>query len=129
MGYRVSVDIGGTFTDFCVFDEANGELRTLKILSTPETPGQEVVIGLREMKKRFGQAPENVSFFTHGTTVGVNTVIQRKGAELAMFTTAEFEDVLVVARLKVPDPYNMFSERPAPLVPARTGIWAETSEP
>ena len=90
MGYRVSVDIGGTFTDFCVFDEANGELRTLKILSTPETPGQEVVIGLREMKKRFGQAPENVSFFTHGTTVGVITVIQRKGAELALFSTAEF---------------------------------------
>ncbi len=117
MGYRVSVDIGGTFTDFCIFDEANGELRTLKILSTPETPGQEVVIGLREMKKRFGQAPENVRFFTHGTTVGVNTVIQRKGAELALFTTAEFEDVLVVARLKVPDPYNIFSERPAPLVP------------
>ncbi len=117
MSYRISVDIGGTFTDFCVFDEASGALQTLKILSTPENPGQEVIAGLRELERRYGQAPHEVSFFTHGTTMGVNTVIQRKGAELALFTTAEFEDVLVVARLKVPDPYNIFSKRPAPLVP------------
>jgi N-methylhydantoinase A len=117
MTHRVAVDIGGTFTDFCVFDEGTGSLRTLKILSTPETPGKEVITGLHELERRYGQPPKDVSFFTHGTTVGVNTVIQRKGAPLALFTTAEFEDVLVVARLKVPDPYNMFSERPAPLVP------------
>ena len=47
----------------------------------------------------------------------MNTVIQRRGAELALFTTKEFEDVLEVARLKVPDPYNIFSRRPAPLAP------------
>jgi N-methylhydantoinase A len=117
MTHRVAVDIGGTFTDFCVFDEGTGSLRTLKILSTPETPGKEVITGLHELERRYGQPPKDVSFFTHGTTVGVNTVIQRKGAPLALFTTAEFEDVLVVARLKVPDPYNIFSERPAPLVP------------
>ena len=117
MTCRVAVDIGGTFTDFCIFDEETGALQTLKILSTPQTPGQEVIDGLREMQRRYGQAPEGISFFTHGTTVGVNTVIQRKGATLALFTTAEFEDVLVVARLKVPDPYDLFSQRAAPLVP------------
>ncbi|GAF67408.1 unnamed protein product, partial [marine sediment metagenome] len=117
MACRVAVDIGGTFTDFCIFDEATGALQILKILSTPETPGQEVIDGLREMERRYGQVPQGISFFTHGTTVGVNTVIQRKGATLALFTTAEFEDVLVVARLKVPDPYDMFSQRADPLVP------------
>jgi N-methylhydantoinase A len=117
MTCRVAVDIGGTFTDFCTFDEATGSLQTLKILSTPETPGQEVIAGLRELETRYGHAPERIDFFTHGTTVGVNTVIQRKGAALALFTTSEFEDVLVVARLKVPDPYNIFSRRPDPLVP------------
>ncbi len=117
MTCRVAVDIGGTFTDFCVFDESTGALQTLKILSTPQTPGQEVIAGLRELEARYGQAPSSVGFFTHGTTVGVNTVIQRKGAALALFTTREFEDVLVVARLKVPDPYDIFSQRPAPLVP------------
>ncbi|HUF87509.1 MAG TPA: hydantoinase/oxoprolinase family protein [Thermohalobaculum sp.] len=117
MTCRVAVDIGGTFTDFCVFDETTGALETLKILSTPETPGQEVIAGLGEIERRYGLAPSAVSFFTHGTTVGVNTVIQRRGAPLALFTTAGFEDVLVVARLKVPDPYNIFSRRPEPLVP------------
>lgn len=117
MTCRVAVDIGGTFTDFCVFDEATGALETLKILSTPDTPGQEVIQGLGEIARRHGLPPEAVGFFTHGTTVGVNTVIQRRGAPLALFTTQGFEDVLVVARLKVPDPYNIFSRRPEPLVP------------
>ena len=78
MTCRVAVDIGGTFTDFCIFDETTGALQTLKILSTPEAPGQEVIGGLRELERRYGLAPQGISFFTHGTTVGVNTVIQRK---------------------------------------------------
>ncbi len=114
---RVAVDIGGTFTDFCVFDEASGELRTLKILSTPDTPGAEVMQGVAELDRRYGQPAAGIGFFTHGTTVGVNTVIQRRGAELALFTTREFEDVLEVARLKTPDPYDIFSRRPPPLAP------------
>ena len=114
---RVAVDIGGTFTDFCVFDEVTGALRTLKILSTPETPGAEVMQGIAELQRRHGQPAEGIGFFTHGTTVGVNTVIQRRGAALALFTTREFEDVLEVARLKTPDPYDIFSRRPPPLAP------------
>ncbi len=114
---RVAVDIGGTFTDFCVFDEASGELRTLKILSTPEAPGAEVMQGIAELERRYGQPAAGIEFFTHGTTVGVNTVIQRRGAALALFTTREFEDVLEVARLKTPDPYDIFSRRPPPLAP------------
>jgi len=117
MSCRVAVDIGGTFTDFCVFDEATGALMTLKTFSTPATPGAEVMNGVAELERRYGKAPGEIAYFTHGTTVGVNTVIQRRGAELALFTTAEFEDVLVVARLKTPDPYNLFSKRPAPLAP------------
>lgn len=117
MTCRVAVDIGGTFTDFCIFDESTGSLETLKTLSTPDTPGREVIDGLREIERRHGRSPREIGFFTHGTTVGVNTVIQRKGSPLALFTTAGFEDVLVVARLKVPDPYDMFSQRADPLVP------------
>ncbi|MGZ0189185.1 MAG: hydantoinase/oxoprolinase family protein [Alphaproteobacteria bacterium] len=117
MTCRVAVDIGGTFTDFCVFDEATGQMHTLKTFSTPATPGAEVMNGVAELERRYYLPPASISYFTHGTTVGVNTVIQRRGAELALFTTAEFEDVLEVARLKVPDPYNMFSRRPPPLAP------------
>ena len=116
MGYRVGVDIGGTFTDFCVFDEESGALETLKVLSRPDQPGAEVSTGLAEISARYGIEAPTISYFTHGTTVGVNTVIQRKGAMLCLFTTENFEDVLEVARLKMPDPYDLFSARPEPLV-------------
>lgn len=121
MGHRVAVDIGGTFTDFCVFDEASRALTTLKVLSRPDLPGAEILEGVRALGTRFAVTPEEIVFFTHGTTVGVNTVIQRSGAALALFVTEGFEDVLALARLKVPDPYDLFSRRPEPLAPrART---------
>ena len=116
MSYRVGVDIGGTFTDFCVFDEKSGAVHTLKVLSTPDRPGQEVIDGVDAIGERYGVSPSDISYFTHGTTVGVNSVIQRKGINLCLFATAEFEDVLEVARLKMPDPYNLLSRRAPPLV-------------
>lgn len=116
MGYRVGVDIGGTFADFCAFDEATGELSTVKVLSTPATPGQEVIDGLGALRARFGIRPEEISLFTHGTTVGINAIIMRKGIRLALFTTENFVDVLELARLKMPDPYHLLSARPEPLV-------------
>jgi N-methylhydantoinase A len=116
MSLRVGVDIGGTFTDFCVFDEDSGALHTLKVLSTPDRPGEEVLTGIREIERRHGVTAGDISYFTHGTTVGVNTVIQRKGINLCLFTTEHFGDVLEVARLKMPDPYDLFSRRPVPLV-------------
>lgn len=117
MPYRVGVDIGGTFADFCVLEEATGTLSTLKVLTTPTTPGAEVIAGLEGVERRFGIAPGDIAWFTHGTTVGVNAVIQRKGIRLALFVTEKFRDVLEVARLKTPDPYHLYSRRPDPLVP------------
>ncbi|WP_439498313.1 hydantoinase/oxoprolinase family protein [Bosea sp. (in: a-proteobacteria)] len=117
MGYRIGVDIGGTFTDFCVFDEASFGLHTLKVLSRPDAPGAEVLQGLDEIERRFGISPREVSYFTHGSTVGVNSVIQGTGARLCLFVTEGFRDVLELARLKIPDPYDLFSRRPPPLVP------------
>jgi len=117
MTYRVGVDIGGTFTDLCAFDETTNELHTLKVLSTPDRPGSEVMEGMRQLQQRYGVAPGHVTYFTHGTTVGVNTVIQRKGVKLCLLATENFVDVLEVARLKVPDPWDLLSIRPAPLVP------------
>lgn len=117
MGYRVGVDIGGSFTDFALFDEDTQSLKTLKTFSRPDQPGAEVMEGLRLIGERYGITPAEVSYFTHGTTVGINTVIQRKGLKLALFTTEGFRDVLEVARLKIPDMYNLLSRRPDPLIP------------
>jgi N-methylhydantoinase A len=116
MTYRVGVDIGGSFTDFAVFDETTRSLKSLKVFSSPDEPGSEVMEGLRLLQERYGVAPDEISYFTHGTTVGVNTVIQRKGLRLALFTTEHFRDVLEIARLKIPDMYNLLSKRPAPLI-------------
>ena len=115
--YRVGVDIGGTFTDFCAFDERTKQVHALKVLSTPETPGREVIEGLRQLEERFSVSPPEIAYFTHGTTVGVNTVLQKKGIRLCLFATEHFVDVLEIARLKMPDPYNLKSRRPDPLVP------------
>ncbi len=117
MGFRIGVDIGGTFTDFCVFDDDSGLLNTLKVLSRPDAPGEEVLQGLWEIEQRFGTRPDDVTYFTHGSTVGVNAIIQGRGARLCLFVTRGFRDVLELGRLKVPDPYSWFSRRPVPLVP------------
>ena len=117
MSYRVGVDIGGTFTDFFVFDETTLETRALKVPSRPDEPGAEVLEGIRQLEARFGVAPGEIAHFSHGTTVGVNTVIQRKGARLCHFATEGFVDVLELARLRTPDVYDLLSKRPAPLIP------------
>ncbi|CAH1692072.1 hypothetical protein CHELA1G11_21019 [Hyphomicrobiales bacterium] len=117
MGFRIGVDIGGSFTDFAVFDELTGQLEALKVLSRPDLPGEEMLTGLRELERRYGINADAITYFDHGTTVGVNTVIQRKDLQLALFTTDGVVDVLELARLKSPDMYDLFSSRPAPLVP------------
>ncbi|MFD2238177.1 hydantoinase/oxoprolinase family protein [Aureimonas populi] len=117
MSFRVGVDIGGSFTDFALFDEASRTLRTLKVFSRPDEPGAEVLAGLALAGERYGIFPEDISYFTHGTTVGINTVIQRKGLTLALLATEGFLDVLEIGRIKIADMYNLLSRRPAPLIP------------
>ncbi|MBK0004578.1 hydantoinase/oxoprolinase family protein [Erwinia sp. S38] len=116
MSYRVGVDIGGSFTDFAVLDERDNSIRTLKVLSRPDSPGSEITTGLAQFRERDGIQPQEISAFTHGTTVGVNAVIQRKGVRLALFATDGFCDVLELARLKIPHIHDLFSRRPAPLI-------------
>jgi len=116
MGLRIGVDIGGSFADFAVLDEATRTIRTLKVFSRPDEPGSEVLAGMAQLTERYGIDPHEVTYFTHGTTVGVNAVVQRKGLRLGLVTTKNFEDVLEIARLKIPDMYHLMSKRPAPLV-------------
>jgi N-methylhydantoinase A len=116
MGYRVGVDIGGSFTDFAVLDEQTNQIHTLKVLSRPDKPGSEIVTGLTQLQQRDGINPQQIDYFTHGTTVGINAVIQRRGVRLALFATDGFCDVLELARLKIPHIHDLFSRRPAPLI-------------
>ena len=116
MSFRVGVDIGGTFTDFCAFNDVTNEIHTLKVLSSPDKPGSEVIDGIKALGVRYGVSASDVVYFTHGTTIGVNTVIQRKGIRLGLLVTRNFTDVLELARLKMPDMYSLLSVRPEALV-------------
>ena len=122
MSMRVGVDIGGTFIDFCLWDEAKEELHSLKVLTTPQTPGAELLRGLDLLQERHGIRPADITSFVHGTTVGINTVIQRKGALLALLTTENFEDVIELARLRMPEAYSLFSRRGTAIGVARPDL-------
>lgn len=115
--WKIGVDIGGTFIDFCALDRVSGRVASLKVLTTPDDPGAELMTGLDLLAEREGLAPGDVTRFVHGTTVGINTIIQRKGARLALITNAGFEDVIELARLRMPDMYSLFCARPEQLIP------------
>lgn len=115
--WKIGVDIGGTFMDFCALETRSGRVASLKVLTTPDDPGAELLTGLTLLAEREGLDPAMVSRFVHGTTVGINTILQRKGARLALLTNAGFEDVIELARLRMPDMYSLFCHRADPLVP------------
>ena len=113
---RIAIDTGGTFTD-CVWIES-GALKTLKVFSTPDDPSRAIAEALQKIgqgKKKNG-AGAAVTLL-HGTTVGTNALLQRKGARVALITTAGFEDVIEIGRQARPRLYDFFFDRIAPLVP------------
>ncbi|NYZ12260.1 hydantoinase/oxoprolinase family protein [Azospirillum sp. RWY-5-1] len=114
--WKIGVDIGGTFIDFCALETRSGRMASLKVLTTPDEPGAELMTGLALLAEREGLDPAAVSRFVHGTTVGINTIIQRKGVRLALVTNAGFEDVIELARLRMPDTYSLFCARPDQLI-------------
>jgi len=117
MSYRVGVDIGGSFADFAVLDTETNDLIVLKVMSRADVPGDDVKAGLLQLRDECGIDLSQIEYFTHGTTVGVNAVVQGKGSRLGLITNRNFEDVLELARLKTPDMYNLYSKRPAPIIP------------
>src|SRR5216110_2785234 len=118
---RVGVDTGGTFTDF-VF-EAEGELRVFKLASTPDDPSRAIIEGLKRIAAETGSRLSEIEV-VHGTTVGTNALLQRRGARTALVTTAGFEDVIEIGRQARPELYNLNAIKPPPLVPSelRFGI-------
>ncbi len=107
---RVAIDTGGTFTDCLASD--GGRLRMLKVFSTPADPSQAIVEALRKLG-----AAGRPALVLHGTTVGTNTLLERKGARVAFVTTEGFEDTIEIGRQARPRLYDFFFDRVPPLVP------------
>jgi len=113
LGVRAGVDTGGTFTDF-VF-EAKGEQRIFKLASTPDDPSRAITEGLQRIAAQTGASLVEIQV-VHGTTVGTNALLQRRGARVALVTTAGFEDVIEIGRQARPELYNLNAVKPSPLV-------------
>ena len=118
---RIGVDIGGTFTDVVVLDEESGEFRVTKVASTPERIADAAIAGLRQAADGFEVARRNVRFVAHGSTIGTNTVIERRGAKTALITTKGFRDVLELGRVARPAEslYDVAHMKAKSLVPRR----------
>ena len=113
---RVGVDVGGTFTDFTVLDEATGKMTHFKVSSTPRDPSEAIENGIAALVPR-GLDPASIVHFGHGTTVATNMVIERRGGRTGLLTTRGFRDVLEIGRQVRPDLFDFNERKPDPLVP------------
>ena len=117
MAARLGVDIGGTFTDLVVVDEATGAVRVGKVLTTPKDPAHGVEQGIQSLLAEAGVSADAVRALVHGTTLATNALIERKGARTALLTTTGFRDTLEIRTEGRYDMYDLFIDPPAPLVP------------
>jgi N-methylhydantoinase A len=121
---RIAVDIGGTFTDIVYVNDDPYQMTVDKVRSTPEDIGRAVFEAVQKIRVDMSE----VGLFVHGTTVGLNTVVQGKGARVGLLTTEGFRDVLEMGRGDRKELYSFLWKKPKPLVPRhlRLGIKERT---
>lgn len=112
-GFRIAIDIGGTFTDFIILDQATGRISLEK---TPTTP-RDLWQGIRAGLDQAGLDLAHAAMIVHGTTVGLNCFLERRGARIGLIATRGFRDVYEIARHNRIDMYDLFYTKPEPLVP------------
>lgn len=117
--YRLGCDIGGTFTDFVLLNDSTGEIKINKCLTTPVDPSDAVEQGIKELEKRTPGMTNSLDEVIHGTTLVINSIIERKGAKTGLITTKGFRDVLELGREIRYTAYDLFAEFPEPLIPRR----------
>src|SRR6202023_2935650 len=104
---------GGTFTDLIAFDERSGRIQHAKTLTTPRDP----VEGILECIHKAALEPKSIDNLIHGSTIAINTLIERKGATVGLIVTRGTRDVYIIGRGNRPEAYNLFFHRHQPLVP------------
>jgi len=116
---RIGIDVGGTFTDVVLVDDAQGKFYYTKTLTTPPNLWNGVLNGISKILDQAGSNIDMVDFIVHGTTIGTNALIEKKGAKTGLITTEGFSDVYEIGRVQRPKEglYNIFIDNPLPLVP------------
>ena len=115
--YLVGCDIGGTFTDLVLFDQATGEMVVKKVVTTPGDPSEAVMNGTRTLTESVPGYPQHTRQFVHATTLATNAVIEKKGAKMALLATKGFRDLLELRRHVRVKNTEMWNDPPEPLVP------------
>ena len=126
LSHSLSIDIGGTFTDFTLHNVETGEISVHKVLTDPDDPARALIRGVREILADAGAAPESLRLVVHSTTLATNAIIERKGAKTALLTTRGFRDVLEMGREQIYDMHDLHARYPDPIVPRH--LRAEVSE-
>jgi N-methylhydantoinase A len=119
---RIGVDIGGTFTDFVLHDQARGITKTGKRLTTPEEPSRAIVEGVARLLTETDTQAEQIHSIIHGTTLVTNTVLERTGARVGLVGTEGFRDVLEMGR-EIRYDVDDLSQQPAPVIVPRSRRW------
>ncbi|MDP9163166.1 MAG: hydantoinase/oxoprolinase family protein, partial [Pseudomonadota bacterium] len=126
MSYRLGVDVGGTFTDLLIIDEASGKAFRDKVPSTPHDPSEAVVAGARQLCAKAGIEPYDLDLFLHGTTVATNAVLEHKIAKVGLIVTEGYRHILQIARSLVPGGLAAWIvwPKPEPMAPLEATIEA-----
>jgi N-methylhydantoinase A len=119
MAWRIGVDIGGTFTDVALLDEASGRIGVAKVPSTPDDLTRGVLAALETAMDRYGIVAAEVGLLSHATTVVTNAILEERGACAALVTTRGFRDVLELRRSARGNLYDLFQDAPVVLIPRR----------
>jgi N-methylhydantoinase A len=126
MSYRLGVDVGGTFTDLLIIDEASGRTYRDKVPSTPDDPSEAVISGAAQLCAKAGITPQDLALFLHGTTVATNAVLEHKIARVGLIVTEGYRDILQIARSLVPGGLAAWIiwPKPEPMAPLEATIEA-----
>lgn len=116
-GARIGIDVGGTFTDFVLYNPQRLQLAYHKEPSTPSDPALAVRNGLDALIRQCGLAPSDIAVLLHGTTIGLNAIIQRRGARVGLVVTEGFRDVLEIGRARMPSSFDFHATREEPFIP------------
>src|SRR5215471_3590186 len=119
MSWRIGVDIGGTFTDVALVEEATGRIGVAKVPTTPADPAEAVLRALETAMHRYAVSAAEVGLLSHATTIVTNAILEERGARAALVTTRGFRDVLELRRSARANLYDLFQDPPATLIPRR----------
>lgn len=125
MRYMVGVDVGGTFTDITLVDSYCGTINNHKVPSTPDDPSRAIMTGVVQILEMNEIPVSEVRYLAHGTTVATNALIERKGAKTGLLVTDGFRDLLEIGRQTRPSLYDLFKEKPEPVIPGHLRLEVE----